>query len=78
MTTLLNIKVAPRRMLTKQEAAIYCGVALTRFDAHCSCSPVAVPGGHKMYDIKDLDRWLDSLKAPGADSDESILGRLPG
>jgi len=71
----LNIKISPRRMLPANEAANYCGITVKRFPHECRVAPVAMPGGSKLYDIQDLDAWLDSLKS-GNDADEEILGRL--
>lgn len=66
-----------RRMLTKREAAIYCGVPINRFPAAVSVPPISMPHGKMLYDIKDLDNWLDRLKtgAPN-DADEDILSKL--
>lgn len=71
----LNIKVAPRRMLPAREAADYCGLPAKRFPHECRVSPVVMPGGAKLYDMHDLDRWIDSLKS-GDDVDDDIVGRL--
>jgi hypothetical protein len=76
-TATLNIGVSPRRMLNPREAADYCGLSLKRFPAECTVTPIEMPTGAKLYDIHDLDAWIDALKggrAPGAD--DEILGRL--
>ena len=78
MATIVTINAPPRRMLTAKEAAIYCGVPATKFQALCSCSPIKMPSGQNIYDIKDLDAWLDSLKTNAPDSDDAIVGRLAG
>ena len=67
----------PRRMLTRREAAVYCGVPVCRFPVAVSVKPVAMPHGKMLYDIKDLDDWLDRLKAGAPnDADEDILSKL--
>lgn len=71
----LNLKVTPRRMLPAKEAADYCGIPAKRFPHECSVAPVAMPGGTKLYDMQDLDAWIDSLKS-GGDIDADIVGRL--
>lgn len=71
----LNLRISPRRMLPVKEAAVYCGIAVKRFSQECRVPPVAMPGGSKLYDIRDLDTWLDGLKS-GHDADDEILGRL--
>lgn len=74
----LNIKIAPRRMLSASEAATYCGLPLKRFPVECGVTPVAMPGGRKLYDIRELDTWLDELKGGTAENDNDILDRLSG
>lgn len=71
----LNIKVAPRRMLTAREAAEYCGLSAKRFGS-CGIKPVTYPNGELLYDIQDLDRWIDGLKEGASDSDDAIIARL--
>ena len=72
----LNIKVSPRRMLRANEAADYCGIPLKRFPAECAVVPVAMPNGVKLYDIQDLDAWIDALKSGDRADDEMLLERL--
>jgi hypothetical protein len=72
----LNIKIAPRRMLSAGEAASYCGLPLKRFPTECNVTPVAMPGGRKLYDIRELDTWLDALKGGAGENDNEILDRL--
>lgn len=78
MTTTLNIRVAPRRMLSLREASDYCGISAKRLPTVTGISPVAMPDKKYLYDIKDLDRWLDSLKTNTPNTREGILGRLAG
>lgn len=64
-------------MLTKREAAAYCGVPISRFPVAVSVKPVAMPHGKSLYDIRDLDEWLDRLKTGEPnDDDEDILSKL--
>jgi hypothetical protein len=72
----LNIKVTPRRMLSSGEAATYCGIPAKSFINSCGMHPVKMPNGKTLYDIRDLDTWLDSLKSEAPDSDDAIVGRL--
>lgn len=71
----LNIKVSPRRMLSPREASEYCGIP-TKQLAVTGISLVAMPHGQNLYDIKDLDTWLDGLKDSALDSDDAIIGKL--
>lgn len=72
----LNIKVSPRRMLSTREASEYVGMPTKRFPGACSVRPIAMPDGSHLYDMRDLDAWLDGLKSGAPDSDDEILGRL--
>jgi hypothetical protein len=74
--TTLNIRVAPRRMLTLTEAADYCGVTAKRFPIDCGIAPVEFPSGVKVYDMRDLDSYLDGLKGGAEASDEAVIGKL--
>lgn len=72
----LNIKVSPRRMLSAREAGEYVGISFKRFPGTCSVRPVAMPDGSRLYDMRDLDAWVDGLKSGGPDSDDDDLGKL--
>jgi hypothetical protein len=74
--TMLNIKVVQPRMMSMRQAADYIGIPLKRFSRICSVRPVALAEGDERYDIRDLDQWLDHLKAGHADPDNEIVGRL--
>ncbi|MCI5078240.1 hypothetical protein [Oricola sp.] len=72
----LNLNLSPRRMMKIGEAAHYCGMAEKRFKALCGVSPVAMPDGSHRWDLQDLDRWIDSLKAGGGTEADEIVDRL--
>ncbi len=71
----LNLRVQASRLLTEADAAHYCGRPLKRFKAECSTAPIVMANGDIRYDIRDLDKWIDGLKAGSSDDDE-IIGRL--
>lgn len=75
-TATFTIKPAPRRMLDLGEAAIYVGLPAKRFPTSCGVAPIRMPDGKVKYDIKDLDRWIETIKGGTDDSDEAILGKL--
>ncbi|AXS39696.1 hypothetical protein [Breoghania sp. L-A4] len=75
-TAKLNLQVQPYRMLKKSEAASYCGLPAAKLATVCPVAPVQFPGGALLWDVRDLDAWLESLKTGAADSDDAILGRL--
>ncbi len=72
----LNIRTSPRRMLTSRDAAEYCGIPSRHFSTQCSVPPMQMPNGSQLYDIRDLDSWIDGLKGDAQDSDASILQKL--
>jgi len=77
MTNTLNLVVVAKRMLTAAEAASHCGRPVKRFKAECPVAPVAFANGDLRYDVRDLDLWIDTLKAGALDgSDDAIVGRL--
>ncbi|WP_244619149.1 hypothetical protein [Rhizobium sp. 18055] len=73
---MLNIRVVQPRMMSARQAADYVGLPLRRFPRLCSVRPVAMPESEERYDIRDLDRWLDQIKAGDARTDAEILERL--
>jgi len=52
------------RLLTKVQAANYCGIGHESFAANCPVQPVRLRPGERglRYDVHELDAWLDSLK----------------
>lgn len=72
METVLNIRVMPRRILNAREASVYCGLKIGR----TGVAPIDMPGGIKLYDMRDLDMWIDGMKSGAADSDDDIIGKL--
>lgn len=73
----LNISVVEKRMLKQSEAASYTGLAVKHFKATCPVQPIELRPGTVLYDKRDLDVWIDSMKT-GAElaSQDAILGRL--
>lgn len=73
----LNITVIERRMLPAADAAKYCGLPGKYFKVDCPVRPIEIRAGVFVYDKRDLDEWLDSLKAGAeVESKEDILRRL--
>ncbi|WP_081725648.1 hypothetical protein [Martelella sp. AD-3] len=60
------------RMMTKSQAARYCGLAIKRFPLCCPVAPVAFGDGTIRYGRSDLDRWIESKKAGCVDTDEAL------
>ncbi|WP_063305145.1 hypothetical protein [Pseudovibrio sp. W64] len=42
----------------ESSAASYCGLSATSFLANCPVPAVLLSGGRKVWDVKDLDRWI--------------------
>ena len=73
----LQINVVPKRMLNKSEAAHHCGRSITRFGIECPVAPLCFPNGDLRWDVQDIDRWLNSLKAGAGDHEaDAIIARL--
>jgi len=51
------------RLLTKGEAASYCGVSVPTFLMLCPVKPIALGEDKRLerYDLLSLDKWIDSL-----------------
>jgi hypothetical protein len=77
-TATLNLSIVAKRMLSKSEAAHYCGMPIKRFEVDCPVKPVQFPNGDLRWDIHDLDSWLDTLKARKEEDQtmDSIVARL--
>ena len=75
-TATLNLKISPRRMISAREAAGYCGLPRKSFPILCDVQPVEMPGGTRLYDMHDLDIWIDGMKQGLAANDNDILDRL--
>jgi hypothetical protein len=51
--------------------------AVKRFEAECHIAPVRFPNGDSRYDVQDLDKWIDGLKAGESSEADEIIARLP-
>ncbi len=74
-TATLNLHISPYRLFTKTEAAHYCRRSPAKFEAECPVTPVVMPGGDRLWDVRDLDRWIDELKFDYSGA-EDIVARL--
>ncbi|MEP4769648.1 MAG: hypothetical protein ABJY83_17215 [Roseibium sp.] len=72
----INLTVQPYRMLTKAEAAHYCRLPVKKFEILCPVAPLEFAGGVKRWDVRDLDRWIESQKTSDQLDDEALLARL--
>lgn len=53
------------RLLSRIEAARYCGISVNHFLTHVPVSPREI-GAKKLWDRKAIDRWLDD--SPSSDN----------
>lgn len=73
----LNIEVIDRRLIKKSEAARYCGLACSSFEDNCPVQPIEIRPGMRLWDKRDLDKWIDALKGGGEMmTQEAIISRL--
>ncbi len=61
-----------QRLLTRTQAAAYCGVSVGSFSTLCPVRPVTLGNDKRLerYDVVALNKWIDEL---GSDSEQ--LGR---
>jgi hypothetical protein len=75
--TSLNIHLIDKRMYREAEAAEYTGVPHKSFRVFCPVQPVRMTPKLLLWDKRDLDLWIDGLKAEAANhSHDDIVGRL--
>jgi hypothetical protein len=57
-----RLTITPR-LLTRRQAAQYCGVSLATLLTHCPVRPIALGSGKRLerYDMVALDRWIDQM-----------------
>lgn len=72
-----NGPVVMPRLLTRVQAAAYCGVSAPTFNANCPVQPVSVGHGKRLerFDVRALDRWIDALATQGSQPDTDWLSR---
>lgn len=58
-----SFAVTPR-LLTKTQAAAYCGVSPALFDRLCPVRPLRFSERLVRFDLVDIHAWMDALKGP--------------
>lgn len=55
----------PARLLTKSQAAAYCGLSAVTFSSVCPVRAIALGAGARMerYDVREVDAWIDGLRS---------------
>jgi hypothetical protein len=72
----INLRIRPFRLLTKAETANYCRLPIKTFEALCPVAPIIMANGDRLWDVRDLDHWIDSLKSQPGDDPDEIVKRL--
>ncbi|WP_158807989.1 hypothetical protein [Beijerinckia sp. L45] len=75
-STILNLRIQPYRLFTKVEAAAYCRRSTKKFEGQCPVAPIVMADGDKLWDVVDLDKWIDSLKAGHVFDSDDIISKL--
>jgi hypothetical protein len=57
-----KIGILPR-LLTREQAAAYCGVSLPTFMGICPVLPIALGASKRLerYDLRALEQWIDTF-----------------
>jgi hypothetical protein len=78
MTRATAVSMPSKRLLTRAEAAGYCGMSLTSFDNICPVRPLALGPDKRLerYDLLALDRWIDRLANSETGSGKTKESRL--
>jgi predicted DNA-binding transcriptional regulator AlpA len=63
-----RVSLAPR-LLTKTEAAAYCGMSPQIFDRVCPVRPLRFSERLVKFDVTDVDSWIERLKSPAKPKD---------
>lgn len=71
-----SIQMQAKRMMSRKDAAVYCGLPVSRFEDFCPIEPVTFANGSRRWDIHDLDRWIDGYKGDSDCEHESLLDKL--
>jgi predicted DNA-binding transcriptional regulator AlpA len=68
-------RVAPR-LLTKAEAASYCGMSVALFDRLCPVRPLRFSERLVKFDVSDIDSWIEAFKSPAKKVGTDWLGAM--
>jgi hypothetical protein len=74
-----NARIAPR-LLTREQAAVYCGMSVPTLTLHCPVKPIALGNSKRLerYDVRRLDEWIDTFDGGGAPHGKDWLAALDG
>lgn len=68
------------RLLTRAEAAAYCGIGIATFEAHCPVEPIALGRSKRLerFDREALNTWIDQLANGLAGRGKDWLAEMDG
>ena len=72
----IKLHLQPFRLMKKADAAHYCARSPKTFEGECPVQPLRMANGDKLWDVVDLDAWIDGLKGARALSNDEILAKL--
>lgn len=81
-TTATNRKMAEvgivPRLLTREQAAAYCGVSSATFKGICPVRPIALGASKRLerYDLRALEQWIDTFGGDKPSSGTDWLATL--
>jgi hypothetical protein len=66
------------RLLTREQAAVYCGVSLPTFMGICPVLPIALGASKRLerYDLHALEQWIDTFSHDKPSSGRDWLATL--
>jgi hypothetical protein len=71
--------MTPRRALNKAESAAYLGLSTEAFDKNVNVKPLPFKNIRAiLYDVRDLDDWLDQLKCRERQESISMKNQADG
>ncbi len=72
-----QVGIVPR-LLTRKQAAAYCGVSLPTFMGICPVRPIALGASKRLerYDLHALEQWIDTFGGDKSSSGRDWLATL--
>lgn len=73
-----NTGIITPRLLTKAQAAAYCGISVATFTTLCPVQPIALGKGKRLerFDVVALDNWIDRIGADSASCGRDWLAAM--
>jgi hypothetical protein len=67
-----------QRLLTRAQAAAYCGIGVGTFSTLCPVRPIALGADKRLerYDVVALNAWIDSLGSSAVERGKDWLGAM--